>query len=452
PRAAPAATFLMVALVALLAGGCLAPKRVGPGERPVGPPPAAAPGGPILVRIGLTEGADQLRLGADGPWELAERAHATDVTAHEPAFDVVLERRGEEVAATVDGFTRVAPWLTVAPIDPAHVLRWDDRRWRGELHVIPTPGEAGLTLINVLELESYLAGVVPREIGPGRARRDLAAVAAQAVAARTYTIGRLDAQRARGFDLFADVRDQAYGGVDWEDPLCTEALARTAGLVLRHGERLVPTYYHSTCGGHTASIDEVWPYDADPVLAARPDRRPDGRPWCAESRYATWQTRWAWDELSATLARTLPDYVAYASAGGRQRWERDLFTPAVAGARPDAPGALLDLEVTARTASGRVARLVITTEAGRYVVRGDRTRWVLRPPDGGSSLLRSSWFELRVEAGRSVQARGQGWGHGIGLCQVGAIGRARAGQDFEAILTHYYPGARLERLAAGALP
>ncbi len=450
--AAPVFTLLAVVLMALLAAGCLAPKRVGPGERPVGPSPAASPGGPILVRIGLAEGADRLRLGADGPWELAERAFAADATVHRAAFDAVLERRGDQVAATVDGFIHVAPWLTAAPVDPADVLRWDDRRWRGELHVIPTPGGSGLTLINVLELESYLAGVVPREIGPGRARRDLAAVAAQAVAARTYTIGRLDAQRARGFDLFADVRDQAYGGVDWEDPLCTEALARTAGLVLRQGERLIPTYYHSTCGGHTASIDAVWPYAADPVLTARPDRRPDGRPWCAESRYAAWQTRWAWQELSETLKRTLPDYVAYATAGGRERWERALFTPAAPGARPDAPGALLDLEVAARTASARVAELVITTEAGRYVVRGDRTRWVLRPPDGGSSLLRSSWFELRVDPGRSVLARGQGWGHGIGLCQMGAIGRARAGQDLEAILTHYYPGARLEPLAAGALP
>jgi len=305
---------------------------------------------------------------------------------------------------------------------------------------------------NVVELERYLAGVVPREIGNGRQREDLNAIAAQAVAARTYTISRLDAQRARGFDLYADVRDQAYGGADWEDPLCKEALELTAGLVLRRGEDLAPAYYHSTCGGHTANIEAVWPYASDPVLRGRPDQRPDGRPWCADSRYIGWREQWTWLELESILVRTLPRYVAYVSGGGRAGWSRGAFVPADGNQRADAPGRLLYVKVTRRTPSGRVAELAITMSAGRYTVRGDRTRWVLTPPEGGPTLLRSSWFDLEVDGGRSVTATGRGWGHGLGMCQMGALGRSRAGQDFRDILDHYYRGTRLTRLDTGGLP
>ncbi|MEZ4386495.1 MAG: hypothetical protein R3D98_02745 [Candidatus Krumholzibacteriia bacterium] len=117
-----------------------------------------------------------------------------------------------------------------------------------------------------------------------------------------------------------------------------------------------------------------------------------------------------------------------------------------------APGQLVDLKVRRRTSSGRVAELEITMTAGRYLVRGDRTRWVLKPPPGGTGLLRSAWFDLDVDRGHAIVATGRGWGHGLGLCQMGAVGRARAGQSFEDILAHYYPGTRLERLDRGVLP
>lgn len=447
-----AASVALLAIVCAVSA-CIAPKRVGqPGARPLGPAPMARPGGPVLVRIGMAEELESVKIGATGPWQLSERAFDGTASALSEGLDVTLTLAGGEVVARIGDLRRSARWFTLAPVDPASPMVWDGRRWRGELHVIPTPGGSGLTVINVLELESYLAGVVPREIGPGRKARDLAAVAAQAIAARTYTISKLDRQRARGFDLYADVRDQAYGGVDWEDSLASAAITRTAGLVLRHGERLVPTYYHSTCGGHTASIDEVWPYDADPVLEARPDHRPDGEPWCAASKFTTWQQRWSWSELNETLQETLPAYLDYVGEGGRRRWERDLFTPAGPEAIGRRPGALRDMEVLSRTSSGRVDELAIATEAGTYVVRGDRIRWVLRPPTGGPSILRSSWIELTVERDRAVIARGRGWGHGLGLCQMGAIGRSRAGQDAVAILEHYYPGARVVPLSGGALP
>lgn len=451
-RLRAAARLLILGCLALALSGCLAPKRVGIGPRPLGPTPSAGGGEPLLVRVGMAEGVALAAISCDGPWTLGAGAHSGREALLDADRVASLVRSGDGVAVLDSMAAMAGAWLVAAPRDPDHRLRWDGRHWRGELHVIPTPGGTGLTVINVVELERYLAGVVPREIGNGRQREDLNAIAAQAVAARTYTISRLDAQRARGFDLYADVRDQAYGGADWEDPLCKEALELTAGLVLRRGEDLAPAYYHSTCGGHTANIEAVWPYASDPVLRGRPDQRPDGRPWCADSRYIGWREQWTWLELESILVRTLPRYVAYVSGGGRAGWSRGAFVPADGNQRADAPGRLLYVKVTRRTPSGRVAELAITMSAGRYTVRGDRTRWVLTPPEGGPTLLRSSWFDLEVDGGRSVTATGRGWGHGLGMCQMGALGRSRAGQDFRDILDHYYRGTRLTRLDTGGLP
>ncbi len=150
--------------------------------------------------------------------------------------------------------------------------------------------------------------------------------------------------------------------------------------------------------------------------------------------------------------RTLPEYLDLVSAPARAAWAVDAFTPTIAGAEGREPGALQGLAVAERTVEGRVAVLEIVTEAGLYRIRGDQTRRVLRPVSGRPSLLRSAWFDLDVEAGRTVAARGRGWGHGLGLCQMGALARARAGQDARGILAHYYPGSRLEALTPAVLP
>jgi stage II sporulation protein D len=108
-------------------------------------------------------------------------------------------------------------------------------------------------------------------------------------------------------------------------------------------------------------------------------------------------------------------------------------------------GQVRGMRVDGVTASGRVAALVVETADGTFRVRGNDTRWVLRPPNG--EILNSTYFSLapRTENGRvqSVTITGTGYGHGVGMCQWGAIGRARAGQNFREILSTYYPGTTL---------
>jgi stage II sporulation protein D len=446
------ATLVALATLALLAlvAGC-ASKRVGYDGRPVGPDPSEVSGptaaGPVLLRVALAEQMPKQRFSGEGPYRVRSGLYDTtlfELDAGDSTSAWCLQGRVMYANALQGG--RV-DWLVLEPLDPDRPLRWDGRSWRGALHVITSPADsASVTVINVVELEDYLAGVVPLEIGRGRPASDRAAVEAQAVAARTYAVAKLDAHRSRGFDLYADTRDQVYGGMAVEDPLATAAVAATRGLVLRRGERLVDTFFHANCGGRTAAKDAIWPVDPDPVLAGVTDQRPDGRPWCADGRGARWRQQWTWDELDAIVARSLPAYLDQA----RGPWLADAFSPSVAGADGRDPGPLHDLDIEQRSDDGRVAVLTVTTAHGVYHVRGGRSRWVLRTPAGG--LLRSSWFDLEVTPGGAVMATGRGYGHGLGLCQEGAVARARAGQDARDILAHYYPGTRLEPLVASNLP
>lgn len=447
---------LIVLSSALLVGGsgCLAPKRVvepSAAEANSAPPSAALStplaAEPWLVQVGLAVGASEVVLAAEGPCYLlgdAERSRLAHLTAPRLTIARVADRLHWRDAAGSGGD---AARLVLQPVDPGDRVRWNDLLLRGELIVFPAVADDGLTVVNAIASEAYLRGVVPWEIGrPGRAA--LAALAAQAIAARTYTASHMSARASLGFDLWADVTDQVYRGAADEDPVCDEAIAATAGLVLRDGDDLVEAYYSAACGGITSQIEEVWPRPARSYLVAHPDRAPGASaPFCAAARHFAWEESWDGAALATILQRTLPAYIDHMARADRAAWAAPCFTPARRGADPARPGALLDLAVAATTCSGRVARLDVRCEAGTYHLRGDRVRWVLVPASGAPSILRSAWFTLEVERrdGRVVwvRARGRGYGHGVGLCQTGALAMARAGYRYEDILAHYYPGTRL---------
>ncbi len=406
--------------------------------------------GPRLLRIGLATDADALTLESDVPCLLLAGVERRRAARLEPGVRLRLEPDGGAVIWRAGRRTgRAARHLFVQPVDPAGTVVWEDVPYPGELRADARDGR--LTLVNAVELETYLRGVVPWEIGrPGPEGQ--AALAAQAVAARTYSVSHLGEREALGFDMWSTVTDQVYRGLHGVDAQCDLAIEETAGLVLRHGGREIDAYYSSTCGGVSSGIDAVWPRPAQPYLISRPDSERGGAPFCAGSSHFAWSTAWSVGDMQRLLAATLPEYLNwYDASPARQRWAGEAFRPARSGADPRSPGRLLDLRVTRRTPSGRVAALEIVAEAGVYTIRGDRVRWVLAPVEGRFSILKSAWFDLEIRRdgdGRPerIEASGRGFGHGIGLCQTGALGMARLGYDFRRILAHYYPGARLERV------
>jgi stage II sporulation protein D len=445
--------LLSVLLIVVGCGGRKRPLPVAhePAERMPGGRPGQAlrPAVPLLIRVGLAAGEERLVLQTSGPCRLLQGSQRRPTNRLEGSVHITLRAAGDRLLWSADGQGGESSVLIVQPLDPRHLLHWSNTPYRGELLVQPVDDH--LVLINVVELESYLRGVLPWEIG----RQDpevRAALAAQAVAARTYTISHLAERKELGFDIWSDVRDQVYRGAADEDSGCDEAIASTAGLVLRHEGQEIEAYYCSTCGGVTSSVEEVWPLPARPYLRSHLDAIGDAEPFCAGSRRYAWEVSWGGEELQHIMQRTLPEYLDYMGPGSRAAWAGERFTPRHSGADPERPGRLRGLTVSARTTSGRVARLDVAMDAGVYHLRGDRVRWVLVPPDGDPAILWSALFSLDIVPGPDgrpvrVTARGRGFGHGVGLCQNGALAMARRGYDFRSILAHYYPGARLEPLA-----
>jgi stage II sporulation protein D len=393
------------------------------------------------VRIALATSAENASVGGTGTWRIYSRNSANLVTSGTAGTTTRIERRGSQlVAMRANGSVtsrQTAP-LLVRATSPGSFVTFNGKRYRGEL--IIRPASSGLLVVNRLGVESYLRGVVPLEIGGVAKPGDEAAVEAQAVAARTYSYKHLDLTGNRGFDMYASVQDQAYGGVDAEQAMSDQAIENTRNMVLKYAGRVINTPYSSTCGGRTAEVREVWwRRNDEPYLRSVSDQIPGtDRHYCDLSGRFRWTT--TFDQ--AQLRETLEKYLATVTPESE---------PAVAASATSRRtlGRITGFAITGRTPHDRVASVSIQTERGNYVVRGNDVRFVLRNPSGG--LLNSTYFTAESRTGSSgaieqLTIRGGGWGHGIGMCQWGAIGRARAGQDYRTILTSYYQGTSVERI------
>jgi stage II sporulation protein D len=304
------------------------------------------------------------------------------------------------------------------------------RRYSGVIEV--RRSARGLTVIEETDLESYVAGVVAAEVP---ASFPLAAVAAQAIAARTYALFHLGDHFADGADLCAQVHCQAYHGTPSADSRAARATHLTAGQVLVWNGVLVDAQYHAACGGSTVAAWETRQGKLLPYLTGASDRENSGKAFCAEGHIVTWSKRLTFAEAQRLVSRNLGTVI---------------------GEPGLSPGRLLDLRVQERSGN-RVKWLEVKTDSGAYQVRGDAVRWLFGSGLAGPSGLHSTRFDLTVARDRHGRPtafvfRGAGHGHGLGLCQWGARGRALAGESAADILAAYYPGAVVEDLRGEAPP
>jgi stage II sporulation protein D len=410
----------------VVAGGCTVagPSPTDPRlpEVPRAPAiPGVVPGVEPDLRVGLLVGVDTARVESTGAVEVVDEGGRL-LARLRTGGGWTVRRTPGGVEAEGQETVRARELLVFRPTDDG-LIRVDGRAYRGA--VLLRQGTRGVTVVNVLDLETYLLGVVPREIGAGRPAEEVDAVKAQAIAARTYAIRHLRRRADLGFDLYATVMDQAYGGADVEDPVSTRAVQDTRGQILVYRGEPIEAYYHSTCGGRTAALEEVWPGEPRPYLRSVSDARPGGGWYCETSNRFRWTERWNREELAAALSRGLRERGAAEAAVTRVDY----------------------LRLSGRTPSGRAETLVMGTNLGEHRVRGDSVRWMLRPdPD---RILNSTAIALEVHGRGEVEdlvVQGQGWGHGIGMCQVGALGRARDGHSYRDILSTYYPGTDIVRL------
>ena len=305
----------------------------------------------------------------------------------------------------------------------------EDRRYWGAVYVT-LDHDGSLLAANAVPEHKLLAGLVPAEIYPDAPP---AALEAQAIAARTELLQKIGRRNLTDpFLLCSTQQCQVYAGAGKEDPRTTRAVEQTRGIVLlREGGGLVDIRYSASCGGHTEHNEAIWGGEPDPSLRGHADdarggmsRVTDdnlhafldggGEAWCSKGKHGKGRFRWTErlraDELSARLALDFPEV-------GRVR----TLTPKQRGV------------------SGRIGVLAITGDKGTIEVTGDlKIRRLL----GG---LKSTLFHVERE-GDVFVFHGAGFGHGVGMCQMGAIGMATAGTSRDKILGHYYRGTRQHRL------
>jgi stage II sporulation protein D len=376
------------------------------------------------VAVGLKLGAARVSLSADSGATLLD-ASGSPLLSIDPGASFVASASGPTIRLeTPSGFRSEALSGATLVARPAGLLLVDGNPYRGRITLLRD--RTGLTIVNQVRMEHYLAGVVSAEMGK-REPDDLEALAAQAVVSRTFALRNLGKRRSDGFDLFATVVDQVYGGVNAETPLAWQAVQETVGRIVAYNGYPIDAFFYSTCAGRTAKGTEVFAAADRPYLRSVSDLDGNGQAYCRLSPRFRWHEEWTAEQLKGILQRSLP------AALGRT-------APAVGDVRY--------VRIVERTASDRVSRLAIGLGGTEVHVDGPLVRQVLRPP--ADPLLRSSAFTLTAieRDGRLERliAEGQGAGHGVGFCQWGAVGRSRAGQTFGDILRAYFPGTSLERL------
>ena len=293
-----------------------------------------------------------------------------------------------------------------------------------------------LAVVNALPEDRFLAGLLPAEIFPSAPDE---ALKAQAVAARGELLAKIGTRHLGDpFRLCSQTHCQVYSGAGRETPRTTAAVAATRGEVLftADGKDLADTVYSANCGGHTEHNENVWP--DMPALAALRGHR--------DAPVAGKADPFAAGVNAEDVARFIDQPpVAYCGqahlgAGDRFRWtvkRRAAELDKLLGRYR--LGEIRAVEVLRRGVSGRALAVRVVGSARSETLRGELR---IRQAFGG---LRSSLFVVEFSNGEAI-FRGAGFGHGVGMCQTGAVGMAEAGKRYQEILRHYYPNTVLRKL------
>jgi stage II sporulation protein D len=412
------ARISIIALLIALSWGC---GRV-PSLTDMTPPTSRLP----FVKVLLDETATRQEISMAGGGEMAidcyKKEKRASYYARRPvvilgAADKVelYDERGRRLDDHIDR-------MVISPRNKKHFLSFGGKKYRGLLELASISGQ--IRLVNIVYMEDYLKGVVPLEIGP-TPKEQIEAIKAQAVAARTYSMAHLGQYgEESGYDLKSSIVDQLYGGVAAENDLVNEAVEATTGQVTVYQGNMISAYYHSTCGGATDDIEDIWDKQAMPYLRMVHDEDA-----CRISKYFTWEERFTGEQLVLRLKQYLEQ---------ERGSEADISV-------------ITDIRIAGRTPGGRVSSITFETPEGHYVFDKEKVRWVVRRSDDPKAILRSANFTVDLKRnGRGqvteVVFKGHGYGHGVGMCQMGARGMAEKGVAFDSILSLYYQGANLKKL------
>lgn len=348
----------------------------------------------VGVRVVLCKSCLGAEIGGDGGALTVSSGENGAILNVGEVSKILAEGAGDEIKVN----HRSYPVRAVRVESSSGTFSFDGKRYRGYALVWIAPN-GSVDLINHLPLEAYITSVVSNEIPKSW---PLEAQKAQAVAARTYALYKRQENAGLNYDVAADVSDQAYGGISAESEASARAVAETKGMVLMFENRLALAYFHSNSGGKTENAAEIFGSSNQPYLKSVSCR------YSAKAPNFGWQTDLKTSEIENALSRN------------------GLFS-----------GKITEVSIYSRTQSGRAKQLKIYGRNKTAIIEAGAFRLAI-----GGSRVKSTKFVIH-NYGQHLTLVGNGYGHGVGLCQWGAKGMADDKIKFREILSHYYPGTTI---------
>jgi stage II sporulation protein D len=361
---------------------------------------------------------------AMGLWNVGENRQTVRITADQFCVVSLTDNRwrviapeGENLLGGIEELFGVIEFRPEGD-QAATVFRDQAVSYPGSMRLIPNGSQAGyFSVVNVVGVENYLAGVVGSEMYP---RWQPEALRAQSIASRTYALYQASRREGnpRGWDIGSDQMSQMYTGLSRRHSTVAQAVRDTRGIVLAYGEvnqeKIFPAYYSAICGGHTEDAVSVFGEAPGPLKG-------QACPYCeatADPKLYRWaEVSLAKNTVSRELTTTYPTLKPL--------------------------GRIVDIQVAETGDYGRLRRIELTGDTGRKAtIRAEEFRLAI---SSKQKPVRSSWCQLTDEGESWRFTEGRGWGHGVGLCQFGAQQMARLGKDCIEILAFYYPQAVLLR-------
>lgn len=299
--------------------------------------------------------------------------------------------------------------------EDAGILKFANKTFRGRLKLVANG--AKINFINQVSLEDYVKGVMLKEMPLGKGNDNYEALKAFSICARTYALMKIF-EGKQYFDILPDTRDQVYGGVDGESTISNKIVDETKNIVLGYEDKPAIIFYHSTCGGFTEKGSNVFSKADYSYLIGSKDGSPSN---CDISPRYNWTESFSGNILIERLAKA--NLIANRNFSVKNILINSKFNS----------GRVNELEFILKNSAGAVKSVKIY---------GNNIRSIIRSSDD-KSILKSNFFDISKGTNDEFIFKGKGSGHGVGMCQWGAIGLSKNGTAFDKILNHYFPGTSL---------
>jgi stage II sporulation protein D len=324
----------------------------------------------------------------------------------------------EKIKLTIGNAQFVSKKFYISASSQDDIIKINEKKYRGRILISAYNSE--IKLVNQIGLEDYVKGVMTKEMPIGKGNENYNALKAFSICARTYAFNKINEDKDF-FDIYPDTRDQVYGGVNAETKLTNNIVDETEGQLLFYDNKPATIFYHSTCGGYTEDVANVFNKKNIPYLISIKD---GDEPYCKISPRYEWTEKYSESTFIERFYNAkLLEYENYK---------------------------LSDVKIASRFSSGRVNELNVILNDGNQTQKtiflvGNQIRYIIKSSDG-KSILKSTLFDINIDIENNIIISGKGSGHGVGFCQWGAIGQSKENIDYKKILNHYFPGIEIKNI------